>query len=182
MSSIPFWESSPLLWDTVTIGGYTLPGVASLKGDITRRVETANVVGEDGTRATDLGYGGAQVTVTLQLWQQAHLDAYTQIAEHIRPRLGGKPDALDVLHPALAAVGIRSLIVFRLGLPEKTQQKGVYEVQIELQEFVPQKKGTVKAITTSAAASVDVSDPLSQMVTAQDKAPSAAPPPPTGKK
>jgi hypothetical protein len=181
MSSIPFWEDSPGLWDTVTIGGYTLPGIASVKGDVTRRVETANVVGEDGTRATDLGYGGAQVTVTLQLWRQADLDAYVQIAEHIRPRLGGKPDALDVLHPALAAVGIRSLIVFRLGLPEKTQQKGVYEVQIELQEFVPQKKGTVKAITTSAA-STDVSDSLSTMVTAQDKAPSAKPPPPTGKK
>jgi hypothetical protein len=191
MSSIPFWEDSPRLWDTVTIGGYTLPGIASVKGDVSRRVETANVVGSDGTRATDLGYGGCQVTVTLQLWEQAHLDAYVDIAGHIRPKatpldaqgqpISQAPQALDVLHPALAAAGVRSLIVFRLGLPEKTQQKGVYEVQIELQEFVPEKKGTAKAITTSVPIA-DVSDAAAQRKTAQDKAPSATPPPPTGKK
>jgi hypothetical protein len=153
-----------------------------LKGDINRRVETNTTPGQDGTKSTDLGYGGCQVTVTLQLWTQAHLDAYIKIANYIRPKAGGKPDALDVLHPSLAAVGIRSLIVFRLGLPEKAQAPGVYEVQVELEEFVPEKKGTTKVVTTSTSVPVDPSTALAGLDTAQDTPPSASMPPPTGKK
>lgn len=140
--SVPYWEDQPRLWDVVKIGGIALPGVAIPTGGVGRKIDTAEVPGSDtGATQTDLGYEGSAVTVRVRMWTQAHLDAYAQIVKKFRPRRGeSKPKPVDVIHPALAVLEIRLLTIQRMGVPEPSQEAGIYEASIEFLEFISEVK------------------------------------------
>lgn len=136
------------------LGGIRMPGTARVSGKVARKIDVQPIPGDDsGGTQTDLGYEGAKVTVTVRMWTQAHLDAFSTFADRFRPKKDeSKPNPVDVIHPALGVLGIRSLTIESIGLPEPGQTSGVYEASIELLEFIPEiKKGKGDAITLSAS-------------------------------
>lgn len=152
--AIPYWGDSPELWDVVKMGGIKMPGTARVTGKVSRKVDVQPIPGdESGGTQTDLGYEGAKINVTVRMWTQAHLDAYEMFASHFRPKKDDKkPAPIDVIHPALGVVGIRSLTVIDVGIPEPAQQPGMYEATVELIEFISEvKKGKGEAKTLDAS-------------------------------
>jgi len=145
VSSIPFVDSAGRLWDTVKIGKYTLPGIATPRGTIARKVDTADVAGEDGATQTHLGYDGAEVEVTLVMWTQAQWDTFTTLARELRPRKGEKnPSPVEVIHPALTALQITNLTLEKISIPEPGAVKGTMESKLSFIEFIPEKKRASK--------------------------------------
>lgn len=142
MSQTPYWGDAPLLWDAIKLGGITLYGVARPSGGISRRINTQPIAGEDsGGTTTDLGYDGAKVNVTVKMWRQEDLDAFQQFADQFRPRKDeAKPNPIDVIHPAINMLGIVSLTVEKIGIPEPSSEAGFYEVTIDFIEFIPETK------------------------------------------
>lgn len=186
---VPYWESAPLLWDTVIIGGLKMPGIARVSGGIGRKINTQAIPGdESGGTQTDLGYDGGRATITLKFWTQEHLDTFGLFADKYRPKKDEeKPAPLDVIHPALAVVGMRSLTLEKLGLPEPTSSPGVYEAVLDFLEFIPEiKAGQGEANLLANAGSTDITDlgfagqEQIQGTGADAPGPSATPPEPIG--
>lgn len=148
MGKVPFWADSPFPWQQVRINGETLPGIATVTGDVGRKVDTAQAPGNDGGTFTHLGYEPAEVEVKLVLATPEHLEAFTRLAPTIRPRKGEKsPKPVNVYHPALELLGIRSLFLMKIGIPEPGSVKGTYEVKLGFAEFIPEYHRNTRTTT-----------------------------------
>jgi len=75
-----FWDDSPELWDTVTLAGAPLPGVARVTGAHGRKLDVKSAPGRNGARIVDKGYEPAKVEIALKLWTKEQLDAWRAIA------------------------------------------------------------------------------------------------------
>jgi len=173
-TGVPFWGDQPESWDTVRIDGITIPGVVRLEGSVGQRWETREVPGQNGAKITRLGYEAAKVSIRILMATEEHLRAFEKLVPLIRPKASDKKetivtgslktgktsrerrpeDAFNVEHPALALYGMKTFICERAGLPEqKGDSSGMYEVKLELLEYVNQEKvGTTSGVSKTTRA------------------------------
>lgn len=134
-------------WDSVSVGlpplpPSPLPGLARVRGKgCEHRIDTKKCPGKDGATFTDLGRELAQFTITLVLTAQSEWDdfcAATATLQALLPTGGLQP--LPISHPAINAIGIRSVYFTRVGMPHPGSVVGTFEVELECLEFRPPKE------------------------------------------
>lgn len=119
MPAAPFWEDVPDAWDTITIAGSAMPGLALVTGSgIGRQIDVKRSPGRDGARLRDRGYENAEFEIEIRVWEAGQLEDLQRRLEELHPkRRGGTRNPLDVAHPALAILGVTSMYVKRIGMP-----------------------------------------------------------------
>lgn len=155
--AIPSWLDAPFTWDTLIVAGKEIPGLARVRAAREYKVDKKNGAGADGATLTGLGHLPVEATITLKLWQPAQAQELQQLLPLILPKpKKGRPVPVDVSHPALAFLGVRALYFTRVGAPEPTSEKGVYEVELKGTEFLPVQNGQNVTFTAKASQSTSL--------------------------
>ena len=138
-SALP--DEVPELFDVLVIAGVESPGLCTVESSRPFDWDVKKGKGSSGATSTYQGKGLAKVKVTLRLWKdyETGVDHYGDYLTRFLPVLfdvtqDSKPQAVDVYHPYLAALGISSCTVEEISTPKNNGQ-GVREVQIDLLEF-----------------------------------------------
>jgi hypothetical protein len=156
------WTDDAFAWGVCSLGQYKLPGLAKVKPESSRKIDVKAVPGSDGGSITDKGYEGAKVTIELVMWLKSHREALATIIPAISPRKAGKKrEAFDIVHPAAALHGIRSVMIQSIKGPIVGSIEGTKELTIECLEWMPQPKKNTSVTATpksSAVAGPPVSD------------------------
>jgi hypothetical protein len=146
--SAPFWEEQPETWDTLHIAGQRVPGVAHVTGTAARKIDTRSAAGADGARVRDRGYEPAALDVQIRIWTEEQLEELEQILEPLHPRQRGtERTPVDVAHPGLAMLGIRSAYVTAVGIPQISG--GVMTLTVRLLEWTAAPRAAPRPSTTS---------------------------------
>jgi hypothetical protein len=140
MPSAPYWDDAPEAWDQITIAGTTLPGQAIISGDgIGRKIDVKSGPGRDGAKIRDRGYEPARFDIECITWTKEQFNELLPIVEQLQPkRRGGNRDPVDVSHPSLSILGIRSMYIEKVGMP--ISKSGRFHVPIKAIEWVTQPR------------------------------------------
>lgn len=156
---VPFWDTSDAAyevlvpieqwspWDTATLAGERVPGLVRVRSWRRRKIVVIGGVGEQAEELKDAGMAASQVEMHVTMWRPEHLQQYAALAKRIEVKAGtrGEPVAVDVVHPGLAMLGIRSLYVTSVGVPAPSAPGGPFLAEIQLQEFMRKKAQKDKA-------------------------------------
>jgi hypothetical protein len=83
----PFWGEKPLAWDTVTVAGRRLPGIARVSGTaMEHRTDRQKTRGKSGAKIVLQGYEPAPFEVVLLLWTEEHLRTFESLIPVLKPR------------------------------------------------------------------------------------------------
>lgn len=128
--------------DQFTVGGLPTPGIAELSGPNSPRAWEEMVgPGLSGARLVFRGLRPSHFSLKFRLRsreQWAQWDAFAKVVK--KPPYGKRPRAIDVVHPILASVGIRSVVVEDV-IPPQQVEDGVWEAEIKVIEFRAPKPG-----------------------------------------
>lgn len=162
---MPSIFDTPDLFDVITLAGVQSPGVVSLSGhERAVKWDRKEAGGQDGESTTRKGVEACEFTATFSLVidPSIGLDEEIMWREGFLPVLnatfnGTLPQAVDIYHPDLVDVGIKSVVVRKIGGLVR-DGKGGSKVTVTFLEYRPAKKKAT-------------SKPKSKGVTADPKAP-----------
>lgn len=84
---LPFWGESPELWDTVAIGGVTLPGICRVSGTGAQvRSDKKRAAGRDGANVAMLGLDIVAFSIEVRMWREEHLEVFQEIIAMAKPK------------------------------------------------------------------------------------------------
>jgi hypothetical protein len=171
-----FGDSIVSIWDRFVVAGRALPGVATVEGSKSCKLDQRNAPGTDGATLTHMGNESSPVTVRLRIWTADQYEAWKSRREELMASTGkARPKPVMVYHPALADLGIKSLYVKEVGFL-RTQPGGLGEVIIKFLEFLPPSKAGVS--TPKAAINTSVPNAFGSGAPPAGKPPSAKVPGP----
>lgn len=100
------------LYDVVTLGGVTSPGVVKISGHTSKENwDVKDASGQSGAAMTRKGQKPVEFTCEFFLADREEFDAWPAFRAAIESTVAGKtPKALDIYHPDLAEVGISSVV------------------------------------------------------------------------
>lgn len=147
--------ANPSSWDTVTIGGISLPGVVELPAS-GRKYDWDKKKGKGAAGATTTltNLPPAEFTVRVKLWQPDHFvsdDAMLLLITYA-PEKGLPVIARDVYHPALSQLGISSCVAEEIGTIEHLGE-GLFQREIKFIEYKPPPP--VSAVSTPTQSATD---------------------------
>jgi hypothetical protein len=150
----PFWDDDPDSWDTASLGGVVLPGLARIDGlELASKWDVKEAPGTDGATETYQGYTPSAFQLVLRIWDPDQWSTFLTLAKRFRPKPGKEsPQPLDVVHPDLSVWGISKCVIRKIK-PKKGD--GIYEVSFDLLEWFPQPKKTVTANATASSTSFE---------------------------
>jgi len=167
------WNDDPLSWDTLKVAGQAFPGLAKVKATRKYKLDQKNTGGADGATLTGLGHMPAEVKVSVRIWEDAHWDALADAIALLIPKPHkGRPAPVDVYHPALKVLGIKSLYFTGVSAPEEAGMPQLYQLELEAVEFLPVKTDGALSAANTPHKSVHVEVPV-----APGTLPTGAPPP-----
>lgn len=143
------WSDQTTEWDTVVMGGEVLPGIATVTGLVSRKLDVKQSAGSSGATLTDLGLEPARFEVMVTLWTSEHLRDWENVLPYVFPSYGKTPRAVDVIHPALTLAGIRRAYVESTGVLQQGQTPGTWECRISCVEWRPTTPVGVHTPTSS---------------------------------
>jgi hypothetical protein len=150
------WDpiANPVIWDFVLVGAARTPGIAVVH-EFKRRHEfdVKKSKGVYGATITFVGRPPATGRVELKLWQSQH---FADLQSFI-PNLKYDPtkstvQAVDVYHPSLDLIEIRSVVCESIGNIIHAGQK-LYTVELELLEYFPPP--AISAVSTPTRSIAD---------------------------
>jgi len=161
LSASDGWVAQPLAWDTIRIAGQAVPGLAQVDAEREYQTDHKRVAGADGHTLTGFGHMPAKAKITLRIWTDEQLNRLDQLMPTLfPPPRRGRPQPVDVQHPALKRLYVRSLYFTKIG-SLKSSRGGVYEMQLEAVEFLP-VNATAPSVTSTPKGSA--ADPNSVAV------------------
>ena len=130
--------NDPQAYDFVTIAGARSPGICVVSG--AKRAQKWDVKDGKGTKGATTTFTNlppAAFTIKFQLWTAQHFADW----DRFRPLLKYDPtkkaaQAFDIFHPALAHLGIVSVVCEDLGQVEHDGQ-GMYSITCSFLEYFP---------------------------------------------
>jgi hypothetical protein len=170
------YAEGPSEWDFIRLQGVPSPGIIKGSVDFERKNKWDKKAGKGtiGATATYVGTEGATGKITFVMWTLAQRVAWTKFAAMLLPtgvvRTHKRLDALDIYHPSLVPLGIKSILVPAdvVGTLRHVG-KGRYEVTVELTEFIPPPVGGSIVSTPKKSASDVEETPAQKAATAYQK-------------
>ena len=140
---------SPTSWDQITIAGSTwgtpltnaygfLDGVGSggsveIEGAARFwRLDQKNPSGQDGAIQTYRGKKPIVFKLIFNMWTDAQFTYWISFSSNLVAE-----KALDIQHPALAVLGIQSIMVKSVGAVKKVDERLMFRSVVEVHEFLP---------------------------------------------
>jgi hypothetical protein len=131
------------LFNAIVIGGVRSPGIVTLSGHA--REENWDVKEGDGSAGASTTHKGekiARFTATFELWDEAgtfdHFAEWEPFVRHVRKATS---TAMDVYHPDLVPLDVRSVVVAKVG-GVTHDGKGGGSAAIDFLEYRPPKPKT----------------------------------------
>jgi hypothetical protein len=138
-------------WDTIVLGGEVVDAIATVKAKGALKVDDKSGAGKNGGSPAYHGRALAAVEITLTYATKAQHDKIVALLGRLWPPEAAKkkPNPVDVYHPALVPLGIKSVTIIEVGTPEPIA-RGAMRIPIRAQEFKRPSKGsaTVKPIAS----------------------------------
>jgi hypothetical protein len=187
-------------WERVTLAGIELPGYCAVRSSGKRRkVLTVAGPGSDREEILDVGSESSDVSIVCYMWTPYHLAQFEDLFERLSRRIPtgtrardavklgvkvGAPgtsldsrapaaEALDIVHPGLNLLGISSVYVKVITVPEPSSVRGVMESTIVAQEFAPEAKKPKAPKGQKSSGVIHVESSISSIPTAINTAPAA---------
>jgi hypothetical protein len=108
------------------------------------RESIVEVPGQDGVKATRLGYAPAEVTVEVRVTDFRQLNRLRQFAEHYRRRPGAHThDPVQIVHPATHRWGISEVYLTDIEEAPLSWKEG-YRLTLTFREWWPEVKRTTR--------------------------------------
>lgn len=122
--------------DQFTMGGKVTPGIAEISGANSPRAWEEMVgPGLSGARLVFRGLRPSHFSLKFTLRTRTDWADWTAFANVVKkPPYGKRPRAIDIVHPLLASVGIKSVVVEDVIPPQQTAD-GIWEAEIKVIEF-----------------------------------------------
>jgi len=132
------WPDELSPWETLTLAGVRVPGVAKVEGGRRRRLDHRTSAGASGETASDMGYDPGEFTITLTLWTPMQFLALQNMIPLIQPPATAKvqPKAVKISHPACALLNIYDVYIESIDFPRHVG-KQIFEVVLQCFEFMP---------------------------------------------
>lgn len=125
--------------DYILLAGQRSPGIAEVRGaDSERDIQERKGYGLSGARSVYKGIKLIKPTVVVRLstekdWEEWH--AWKPLLD--RPPTGQRARALDIWHPILEDQGVTSVLIAKVGQPERTKDDGEWSITINMTEWRP---------------------------------------------
>jgi hypothetical protein len=148
------WDPYEQPVDVATVAGRRTPGLCEIENaGSPRQWDERRGYGVSGATLVYRGLRLASFTMKLRLYTEADWKAWHEFAPTIaRPPTGERAQALDVVHPILEEVGIRSAVVEDVLAPRQTAD-GEWTIEVRWKEF-RRPVVTATAVTDSASSTV----------------------------
>jgi len=154
-------DYAPNPWDLVWLGGRALPGLCTIEGLPTLKIDQKKKGGADSITFTATGYLPGPLNLTCMIWTTSQWSIFQDIAAHVwrKPNKKSKAGdlAISISHPDLTLWGISQVIVqgVSTGARGPVPQSKIYKFR--LLEYVGNDKAdkTKTAKPQKANASVD---------------------------
>lgn len=146
VSGIPFWESSPASYGTITLGKHTIRGVKDVQVKRARKRDKKSAPGTNGAKLGNKGFEAASVKIEWhvctdegdspsQRWDEA-----ATILADLEDRKRAE-DALAIDHPFCAIRGITSVTVDSIEGPKVVESSGLFAFTLDCTEYtMPEAK------------------------------------------
>jgi hypothetical protein len=151
----PLYAENP--WELVTLNGQKLPGLCTVEGLPTLKIDQKKKGGADSVTFTATGYLPGPINVECMIWTLAQWQLFQTVAGLIWRKPNKKAKASDLAitieHPGLTLWGISQVIVSGVSTPEDGPIKQSKIIRIRCLEYVPPGRGdkTKTAKSTSFA-------------------------------
>ncbi|WP_437647871.1 hypothetical protein [Sorangium sp. So ce362] len=131
----PLLDSDP--WRTIVLVGRRNPGLAEVVGaGSPRDWDIRKGYGLSGAFVVYTGDNLAKFTVRIRLFEDAHFDEWDSWAQLLaKPPRGVRPKALDIYHPALEDLQIRSVVVEDRSQLAPEDETGMWVSEIKFIQF-----------------------------------------------
>lgn len=94
LNGVPYWGSKPEAYDTVTLAGFALPGLCSVKGKgYEMRKKHQKPAGKHGASTIVIANEPAEFVIHLMMNTEEHLRAFEGIIPFFKPKPKPKPNA-----------------------------------------------------------------------------------------
>jgi hypothetical protein len=145
-------------WDTVKFAGIRLPGVCEVKGVAALQVDNKKPKQADGSTISITGYMPGPFEVTCMVWTDTQWDVLQKAIDVLWETPTKKSKlasvAVDVSHPGLQTLRIKSCAIVSVSLPEPGREVGTKLVRFKCIENTPPKKKKAKTAKGSAVGRV----------------------------
>jgi hypothetical protein len=159
------WDPFNAPTDYFLLAGKKSPGVCEITGaGSPRKLDERGGYGLSGSTLVFTGVGLAKWSVKILLWLPEHFADYAQWRPLVaRPPLNTRPRALDIWHPYLEALGIRSCMVEDEHQPEPEDDTGLFAITIDFKQFRAPRIALAKPDGSSAE---NANDPVQAQIEA----------------
>lgn len=138
----PVYSENP--WDVVVIAGHALPGVNTIEGLPTLKIDQKKKGGGDSITLTATGYLPGPIVVSCEIWTKAQWEVFQTVAAVIwrKPNKKSKLKdlAIPIAHPDLALWGISQVVVQGVSLSSKGKVPQARVYKLRLLEYVGNEK------------------------------------------
>lgn len=177
----PDYPDNP--WDTVTLNGERLPGLCSVEGLPTLKIDQKKKGGSDSVSLTQTGYLPGPINITCVIWTLSHWTILQRLASSIwrKPNRKSKLSelAISIEHPALSLWGLAQVVVQGVSTLEIGPVVGTKVLKIRCLEYVPPARGD--KTKTAKSTSFERSQRIPKLPSANEaRKPSDTPPGPHG--
>jgi hypothetical protein len=126
---------SPEVWDVILLADEESPGIADVAGAGSPRMwDKRKGQGLSGSTLVFTGDDLSEFTVVLRFTTPDHIDAWNDWKRLVaKTQRGVRAKAIDIYHPALADVGIKSVVVLDVSQMEKEGDTGEQKVTIKFE-------------------------------------------------
>lgn len=151
--------TSPQGEDIIYVGGIPSPGRVDVRGFVSAyKWDVKSGPGVDGATQTYRGSEPHPGKLKFYLWDPLHFGAWEQFKLLFRYRVGVPPIAVDVYHPALDDIGIKSIVTNKVHNREHSGG-GLFTIEVEAtpwQQTPPVNvTGTISTASANAGGSKD---------------------------
>lgn len=139
--TIPFWESAPELYGSLSLGKHTLRGIADIRIERGRKRDDKSAPGKNGTKLGSKGFEAAKVAIIFHVLSHEpgpaslRWDEATAILADLEDKRRAET-ALAISHPFCHFRGVSSVVVDRIVGPTVIEKSGLFSVTLECTEYV----------------------------------------------
>jgi hypothetical protein len=145
--------SAPQSWDYVTICGKKVPGLLKSISGVERRTgyQVKMAKGDTGATLTRVQRPPARLTLTWQIWSDAHFVAWQPWWTTLMPKAAAgqvqDSESLLISHPSLDDIGLTAVVCESLS-PAEHMGRGLYRIVGKFIEWIPAPKQSVSLVQT----------------------------------
>lgn len=139
--SISYWVDVEMgEWDSLTLAGYTVPGIVDVDITEARDVDVKRTKGADKATLEDNGSEPVEIEITITLATRQHWADWQALLPQISPRkAGGVTQPITATHPELTLAGVSAIVITQIQSDAPTA-KGGKRIKIRALEWLPKPK------------------------------------------